>query len=124
MYTLYACLTLNKLLGIVPESTYLQVTPNLVSGTLANLIPEAYILILDLYYGLMLPSGNDAACVLAFYYGGWLVTKKTFIGFAKSLKKESLGEKMKYYQLYIKKFVHFLNNYLIKQELHHSYTHF
>jgi len=28
---------------------------------------------MDLYYALMLPSGNDAACVLACYYGCWLV---------------------------------------------------
>jgi D-alanyl-D-alanine carboxypeptidase len=95
-----------------------------VTGTLANLMPNQFISVLDLYYALMLPSGNDAACVLAFYYGGWLVTKKTFLGHQKNTKKEGLAEKMKYYQLYIKKFVQFMNNFIVKQELNHKNTHF
>jgi D-alanyl-D-alanine carboxypeptidase len=124
MYTLYACLTLNKSIGVVPECVYLEVPTNPVTGTLANLVPAQFISILGLYYALMLPSGNDAACVLAFYYGGWLVTKKTFLGHQKSTKKELLGDKTKYYQLYIKKFVQFMNNNIVKQELHHTSTHF
>ena len=91
---------------------------------MANLKPNHYISILDLYYALMLPSGNDAACVLAFYYGGWLVTKKTFLGHQKSTKKEAIGDRMKYYQLYLKKFVQFMNNFVVKQELNHKNTHF
>lgn len=87
MYTLYACLILNKFLGVIPECLYLEVLSNPITGTLANLIPNEYISIMDLYYALMLPSGNDAACVLAFYYGGWLVTKKTFLGHQKIIKK-------------------------------------
>lgn len=124
MYTLYACLNLNKYLGVSPECVYLEIFESAVTGTLANLIPNQYMSIMDLYYGLMLPSGNDAACVLAFYYGGWLVTKKNFLGHQKSTKKESFGDKMKYYQLYLKKFVHFMNKFIVKQELNHAYTHF
>jgi D-alanyl-D-alanine carboxypeptidase len=42
------------------------------AGTTADLLPGKFILLKDLYYGLMLPSGNDAAALLAFYYGNWL----------------------------------------------------
>ena len=124
MYTLYGCLSLNKHFGIVPETTFLQVLPTVVTGTLANLLPNEFISILDLYYGMMLPSGNDAACVLAFYYGSWLVTKKSYQGFPKSNKKENIGDRMKHYQLYTKKFVQFMNNFIVKQDLRHSHTHF
>ena len=62
----------------------------------------------------MLPSGNDAASLLAFYYGSWLVTKKTFAGQGKSIKKESVGDRLKYNQLYTKKFVQFMNNFTVK----------
>jgi D-alanyl-D-alanine carboxypeptidase len=72
----------------------------------------------------MLPSGNDAACVLAFYYGSWLVAKKNFLGHQKSLTKEKLGDKDKYYQLYTKKFIQFVNTFIVRQELQHSNTHF
>jgi D-alanyl-D-alanine carboxypeptidase (penicillin-binding protein 5/6) len=36
-----------------------------VSGTLANLQPYEWVSVYDLLFGLMLPSGNDAANVLA-----------------------------------------------------------
>ena len=72
MYTLYACLTLNKHFGITPENTFLEVLPTVVTGTLANLIPNEHISIIDLYYGMMLPSGNDAAMALA-NWGGALI---------------------------------------------------
>lgn len=36
-----------------------------VNGTSANLQPNSWISIEDLLYGLMLPSGNDAALVLS-----------------------------------------------------------
>lgn len=87
MYSLYACLILNGILGINPKNIFVEILPTLVTGTMANLLPSYYISLFDLYYGLMLPSGNDAACCLAFYYGCWLVTKKTFLGSSKLEKK-------------------------------------
>jgi D-alanyl-D-alanine carboxypeptidase len=34
-------------------------------GTSANLKPKYWIMLKDLFYGIMLPSGNDAAYLLA-----------------------------------------------------------
>ena len=72
MYTLYACLHLNQLLKINPYKSIVKTFDTKLSGTLAYLIPDQFITIIDLYYGLMLPSGNDAAMILASYYGSWL----------------------------------------------------
>ena len=49
------------------STTYFKVTEWAAStnGTTANLIGHAWISVEDLLYGLMLPSGNDAAVVLA-----------------------------------------------------------
>ena len=41
-------------------------------GTSANLRSGEEILVIDLLYGLMLPSGNDAAIALAQYFGKFL----------------------------------------------------
>ena len=48
-------------------STYFKVTEwaARTNGTTANLVDHAWMSIEDLLYGLMLPSGNDAATVLA-----------------------------------------------------------
>lgn len=48
-------------------STYFKVTEWAAStnGTTAKLVDHAWMSIEDLLYGLMLPSGNDAAIVLA-----------------------------------------------------------
>ena len=73
MYTLYACLTLNQTLKINPYTSVVKVFETGLGGTLAYLTPGLYIRLIDLYYGLMLPSGNDAASILASYYGSWLV---------------------------------------------------
>jgi len=43
-----------------------------VSGTSAMLLPGDSLTIEQLLYGLMLPSGNDAAFVLSFYFGSLL----------------------------------------------------
>lgn len=43
-----------------------------VTGTSAMLLPGDKLTIEQLLYGLMLPSGNDAAFVLAFYFGSLL----------------------------------------------------
>ena len=49
------------------KSTYFKVTQwaSSVNGTTADLIENAWMTVEDLLYGLMLPSGNDAATVLA-----------------------------------------------------------
>lgn len=49
----------NQTLFKVPESA------TKLSGTTANLKANVYISITDLFYGMMLPSGNDAAQTLA-----------------------------------------------------------
>ena len=48
-------------------TTYFKVTEwtAKTNGTTANLIENSWISIQDLLFGLMLPSGNDAAMVLA-----------------------------------------------------------
>jgi serine-type D-Ala-D-Ala carboxypeptidase (penicillin-binding protein 5/6) len=78
MYTLYACLELNEVFNLDPNSLYLQIVPTLEIGTLARLKAEKFVKLNDLYYGLMLPSGNDAAMVLAIYYGNWLMANSMF----------------------------------------------
>jgi len=44
-------------------------------GTSAQLIKEDMITVEELIYGVMLPSGNDAAESLAMYFGSLLLTK-------------------------------------------------
>jgi D-alanyl-D-alanine carboxypeptidase len=72
MYTLYACLTLNRDLKINPTTSIVRIYDTGMTGTLAHLVPNESLRLIDLYYALMLPSGNDAACILASYYGSWL----------------------------------------------------
>lgn len=124
MYTLYACLTLNIKLGIDPKLINVQIFPTGATGTLANLVPNQFITLLDLYYGLMLPSGNDAACILSAYYGSWLYSNRTFLGLAKVIRKESIKDQTKYFQLFSKKFIQYVNIFVVKQELRHVNTHF
>lgn len=40
------------------------------------------------------------------------------------LRKESLGERVKYLELYSKKFVQFMNKVIVKEKLRHSNTRF
>jgi len=47
------------------------------NGTSANLVENAWLSIEDLLYGLMLPSGNDAAVVLAENIGAVLYFDKS-----------------------------------------------
>lgn len=46
--------------------------PAMMEGTTANLRQDDELLVIDLLYGLMLPSGNDAALALAQYFGKFL----------------------------------------------------
>ena len=68
------CLTslqLIKELNIDPETTMITVSRKAayMIGTSANLKHNDQILLKDLFYGLMLPSGNDAAWTFAEYFG-------------------------------------------------------
>ncbi len=67
------------------------------SGSSAKLIGDRYISLNDLYYAMMLPSGNDAASELAFYYGYWLDQANSFpnLIFSK-FRKIDLRDKLKY----------------------------
>lgn len=49
------------------KNTYFKITDwsTSINGTIANLQSNAWMNVEDLLYGLMLPSGNDAALVLA-----------------------------------------------------------
>lgn len=49
------------------STTYFKITDwaAKTNGTTANLVSQAWMTIDDLLYGLMLPSGNDAAITLA-----------------------------------------------------------
>lgn len=51
------------------------------SGTQAGLAIGKYLRIEDLYYAMMLPSGNDAALNLAYYYGYFMGKKDRFPDF-------------------------------------------
>lgn len=85
------------------------------TGTIADLKINSYILLKDLYYALMLPSGNDAAALLSFYYGYWLDKEETFpnLIFTKA-KKVDLRDKAKYCNLLTKRFIQYLNEKIIK----------
>jgi D-alanyl-D-alanine carboxypeptidase len=55
-------------------------------GTSANLKHNDHILLKDIFYGLMLPSGNDAAWALAEFFG-LLLIKDTLRKFATEEKR-------------------------------------
>ncbi len=60
------------------KSTYFKVTSWAVStiGTTADLVENAWMTVEDLLYGLLLPSGNDAATVLSENMGAVLYFDK------------------------------------------------
>lgn len=123
MYTLYACLTLNSQLKIDPKTTFLKVFDTGMTGTMAYLSPNEYLSLIDLYYGLMLPSGNDAACILAAYYGSWLLSSTEYFKVSKAFRKCNI-ENLKHSKLYSKKFIQYLNSYIVRDLLNHKQTHF
>jgi D-alanyl-D-alanine carboxypeptidase len=69
--TLYAALTLCKLFKI--KYNYVRVTVSAAAssweGTSARLLKNDNLLLIDLFYAMMLPSGNDAAFAIAEYFG-------------------------------------------------------
>lgn len=43
-------------------------------GTTAGLLADDMLSVEQLFYGMMLPSGNDAAQTLALYFGAFMIT--------------------------------------------------
>lgn len=80
MMTFYSALKLCQKYSIDPEKTFLTVSrgASKISGTSADLREGDTLSIQQLFYGMMLPSGNDAAFLLAEYFGSILRTKKYF----------------------------------------------
>lgn len=73
----------------------------------------------------MLPSGNDAALLLAYYYGFWLGKADKIPAYQwKKQRSESLEGKRKYSKIYLSRFMHYLNSNLVKNFLKHTDTHF
>ena len=72
--TFYTCLRLVEKYKMTPKTTLVTVsrTGASIPGTSANLREGDQLYLQDLFYGLMLPSGNDAAYALAEYFGGLL----------------------------------------------------
>jgi D-alanyl-D-alanine carboxypeptidase (penicillin-binding protein 5/6) len=71
MFTLAAALRIEKRLRLNP-STMVRITDSFEIGTTSNLERGYWMTINDLYYGMMLPSGNDASLVIAQYFGYFL----------------------------------------------------
>jgi len=73
LMTLYTAIDIINLTSL-SELTVVTVPPNFcfVQGTSANLYPGDRLMLLDLFHGLMLPSGNDAALIIANFMGGLL----------------------------------------------------
>jgi D-alanyl-D-alanine carboxypeptidase (penicillin-binding protein 5/6) len=65
--------------NIDPKKVYLRVSKraSTIGGTSAYLKEGQRLSIYDLLFGLMLPSGNDAAIVLAEHFGRLLLLEKT-----------------------------------------------
>lgn len=86
------CLTslqLIKEMGLDPSKTMITVSRKAayMIGTSANLKHNDHILLKDIFYGLMLPSGNDAAWALAEFFG-LLLIKDTLRKFANEEKRK------------------------------------
>lgn len=62
----------------LPLSTELTVPPfcTWALGTSASLLPNDTLTLNDLFHGLMLPSGNDAALALAWFFGEKLIIEE------------------------------------------------
>lgn len=78
MLTLQVTVDICSKFSINKTNTYFRIskTAGNISGTTAELYPKEWITVTDLLYGLMLPSGNDAALVLAENLGAFLYYMK------------------------------------------------
>lgn len=73
----------------IDDTMLITVSPDAagVNGTSADLLEGDTLMIWQLFYGLMLPSGNDAAHLLAEHFGG-LLKKETEENEEKERKEE------------------------------------
>ncbi|EGR27823.1 hypothetical protein IMG5_188490 [Ichthyophthirius multifiliis] len=74
MMTLFLSIYYMRQMNIIPEKTYFKVSQHAanIKGTSAELKKGDLVSIYDLLHGLMLPSGNDAAIVLAENFGVYI----------------------------------------------------
>jgi len=88
MMTAIVSLELAQKLNLDIRSTFFKVSikASTTPGTTANLLDGQYLSIWDLLHGLMLPSGNDAAMVLAENFSTRLNNKTK-----KKIEKDELG---------------------------------
>jgi D-alanyl-D-alanine carboxypeptidase len=78
MMTFYTIINIIEDYKIDPSQTFITVCRQATSiiGTSADLIEDDILSVRQLFYGMMLPSGNDAAFLLAEYFGQILKDKK------------------------------------------------
>lgn len=78
MMTLYVALSILERLDLDSKALYLTVTreASFLGGTSADLEEGNLISIEDLFYGVMLPSGNDAAFTIGEYFGAFLYLER------------------------------------------------
>jgi D-alanyl-D-alanine carboxypeptidase len=71
MMTFYTIINIIEDYKIDPSQTFITVCRQATSiiGTSADLIEDDILSVRQLFYGMMLPSGNDAAFLLAEYFG-------------------------------------------------------
>lgn len=71
MMTFYTVINIIEEYKIDPSQTFISVCRQATSiiGTSADLREDDILSIRQLFYGMMLPSGNDAAFLLAEYFG-------------------------------------------------------
>lgn len=74
MMTFYTAMKVMDKFRLQPGNTILTIskTAACMNGTSANLKEGDQLTVAELFYGLLLPSGNDAAYALAEYFGGLL----------------------------------------------------
>lgn len=77
--TAYTVISLCKQYNIKVREEWIPIhsRAHYMEGTSANLKAGEEILLIDLLYGLLLPSGNDAGIALAQYFGKFLSFKLT-----------------------------------------------
>ena len=76
--TFYTVLNFMDEYNIDPESTYITISRQAANmkGTSAELKDGDILSVSQLFYGMMLPSGNDAAYALAEFFGELIKEKK------------------------------------------------
>ena len=91
--TFYTVLQLLQKYRMDPETSYITISRQAaqIKGTSADLHEGDIFTINQLFYGMMLPSGNDAAFALAEYFGDLLKKKRYGLGNTEQLFGYSSG---------------------------------